>query len=141
MQQFKRSYKELSRLKSFKEKFEYLRLQGQVGKDTFGFDRYLNQALYSSQEWKRFRRNVIIRDNGCDLGDPDREIQGEDRIIIHHINPLTVEDLEKRNPAIFDMNNVICVSYLTHQAIHYGDESLLPQEPNERTPGDTIPWK
>lgn len=140
MQQFKRSYKELSRLKSFKEKFEYLRLQGQVGKDTFGFDRYLNQALYSSQEWKRFRRNVIIRDNGCDLGDPDREIQG-DRIIIHHINPLTVEDLEKRNPAIFDMDNVICVSYLTHQAIHYGDESLLPQEPNERTPGDTIPWK
>lgn len=140
MQQFKRSYKELSRLKSFKEKFEYLRLQGQVGKDTFGFDRYLNQALYSSQEWKRFRRNVIIRDNGCDLGDPDREIQG-DRIIIHHINPLTVEDLEKRNPAIFDMDNVICVSYFTHQAIHYGDESLLPQEPNERTPGDTIPWK
>lgn len=140
MQQFKRSYKELSRLKSFKEKFEYLRLQGQVGKDTFGFDRYLNQALYSSQEWKRFRRNVIIRDNGCDLGDSDREIQG-DRIIIHHINPLTVEDLEKRNPAIFDMDNVICVSYLTHQAIHYGDESLLPQEPNERTPGDTIPWK
>ena len=140
MQQFKRSYKELSRLKNFNEKFEYLRLQGQVGKDTFGFDRYLNQALYSSQEWKRFRRNVIIRDNGCDLGDPEREIQG-DRIIIHHINPLTVEDLEKRNPAIFDMDNVVCVSYLTHQAIHYGDESLLPQNPEERRPGDTIPWK
>lgn len=140
MQQFKRSYKELSRLKSFNEKFEYLRLNGQVGKDTFGFDRYLNQALYSSKEWRRFRRNVIIRDQGCDLGDPEREIQG-DRIIIHHINPLTVEDLERRNPAIFDMDNVVCTSYLTHQAIHYGDESLLPQDPKERMPGDTIPWK
>lgn len=140
MQQFKRSYKELSRLKSFNEKFEYLRLNGQVGKDTFGFDRYLNQALYSSKEWRRFRRNVIIRDQGCDLGDPEREIQG-DRVIIHHINPLTVDDLERRNPAIFDMDNVVCVSYLTHQAIHYGDESLLPQDPKERMPGDTIPWK
>ena len=140
MQQFKRSYKELSRLKSFNEKFEYLRLNGQVGKDTFGFDRYLNQALYSSKEWRRFRRNVIIRDQGCDLGDPEREIQG-DRIIIHHINPLTVEDLERRNPAIFDMDNVVCTSYLTHQAIHYGDESLLPQDPKERMPGDMIPWK
>lgn len=140
MQQFKRSYKELSRLETFKEKYEYLRLNGRVGADTFGFDRYLNQALYSSVEWKRFRRQVIIRDNGCDLGDPDRPITG-DRIIIHHINPLTVKDLEERNEALFDMNNVICTSYNTHQAIHYGDERLLPQDYVERKPGDTIPWK
>ena len=140
MQQFKRSYKELSRLKSFKERYDYLRLQGRVGADTFGFDRYLNQALYSSTEWKRFRRQVIIRDNGCDLGDPDRPIQA-DKIVIHHLNPLTVKDLEERTDALFDLNNVVCVSYQTHQAIHYGDENLLPKDPVERKPGDTCPWK
>ena len=140
MQQFKRSYRELSHLNTFQERYEYLRLKGAVGKETFGFDRYLNQALYSSSEWKRFRRQVIIRDNGCDLGDPDRPIKG-DRIIIHHINPLTIEDLEKRADLIFDMDNVVCVSYNTHQAIHYGDESLLPKDPIERKPGDHIPWK
>lgn len=140
MQQFKRSYKELSRLRTFKERYDYLRLHGEVGKDTFGFDRYLNQALYMSPEWRRFRKEVIIRDNGCDLGDPDHEIKG-DRIIIHHINPLTVEDVMERAPAIFDMDNVVCVSYRTHQAIHYGDESLLPQEPVQRSAGDTCPWK
>lgn len=140
MRRFKRSYKELSRLGTFKEKYDYLRLQGNVGTETFGFDRYLNQALYKSTEWKRFRKAVIIRDNGCDLGDPDRPITG-DRIIIHHINPLTTEDLTSRSDAIFDMNNVICTSYNTHQAIHYGDESLLPQDPIARTPGDTCPWK
>ena len=140
MQQFKRSFKELSRLSTFEERYRYLRLQGSVGKDTFGFDRYLNQALYSSAEWKRFRRNVIIRDNGCDLGIPERPIQG-DRVIIHHINPLTVKDLENRSESIFDMNNVVCVSYNTHQAIHYGDESLLPKDPVIRRPGDHIPWK
>lgn len=140
MQQFKRSYKELSRLKTFQEKYEYLRLNGNVGTDTFGFDRYLNQALYSSTEWRRFRNQVIIRDNGCDLGDPEHEILGG-RIIIHHINPLTVKDLEERTEALFDLNNVICVSDQTHKAIHYGDESLLPQNPVERKPGDTCPWK
>ena len=140
MQQFKRSYKELSRLKTFRERYEYLRLRGSVGADTFGFDRYLNKALYSSSEWKRFRRAVILRDNGCDLGDPDHEIVA-DRIIIHHINPLTVEDLENRADALFDMDNVICTSYLTHQAIHYGDDSLLPKDYTERTPNDHIPWK
>lgn len=140
MQQFKRSYKELSRLKTFQERYQYLRMKGSVGKETFGFDRYLNQALYSSTEWRKFRRAVIIRDNGCDLGIPEREIKG-DRIIIHHINPLTVADLENRSEAIFDMNNVICVSYNTHQAIHYGDESLLPKDPVERKKDDHIPWK
>lgn len=140
MQQFKRSYKELSRLKTFQERYEYLRLKGDVGKDTFGFDRYLNQAFYSSPEWRSFRHSVIIRDNGCDLGDPEHEIRG-DRIIIHHINPLTVKDLEDRSDALFDMNNVVCVSDRTHKAIHYGDDGLLPQNPIERKPGDTCPWK
>ena len=140
MQQFKRSYKKLSRLKTFQERYEYLRLNGDVGKDTFGFDRYLNQSFYTSMEWRRFRNAVIVRDNGCDLGDPEHEIHG-DRIIIHHINPLTVKDLEERTDALFDMNNVICVSDKTHKAIHYGDESLLPQNPVERKPGDTCPWK
>ena len=140
MQQFKRSYKELSRLKTFRERYEYLRLQGTVGKETFGFDRYLNQALYTSKEWRDFRNEVIIRDEGCDLGDPERPIKG-DRIIIHHINPLSVEDVKNRADSIFDMNNVICVSYKTHEAIHYGDASLLPQDPVERKPNDHIPWK
>ena len=140
MPRFKRSYHELVRLETFRERYEYLRLHGSVGADTFGFDRYLNQALYSSVEWKRFRKSVIIRDNGCDLGDPDRPIQG-DRIIIHHINPLTVQDLEERSDALFDMDNVVCVSYMTHQAIHYGDDELLPKDPVERKPGDTCPWK
>jgi hypothetical protein len=140
MQQFKRSYKELLRLPTFKERYEYLRLQGKVGKETFGFDRYMNQALYTSSEWKRFRNQIIIRDNGCDLADPDRPIKG-DRIIIHHINPLTIEDLEKRSDLIFDPNNVVCTSYNTHQAIHFSDESLLPLDPIERRPGDTCPWK
>lgn len=139
-QQFRKSYKELSRLQTFEERYEYLKLNGQVGSDTFGFDRYLNQALYNSTEWRRFRRAVIIRDNGCDLGDPGHMIL-EDRIIIHHINPLTVKDLEERSEALFDMNNVICVSNRTHQAIHYGDQRLLPRDPIERKPNDTIPWK
>ena len=139
--QFKRSYRELSRLKTFEERFEYLRMNGTVGSDTFGFDRYLNQAFYTSPEWKRFRRSVIIRDNGCDLGVEGRGILGE-KIIIHHINPLTMEDLtERRSEALMNMDNVICVSHMTHQAIHYGDESLLPKDPTERRPGDTCPWK
>lgn len=140
MRQFKRSYRELSKLKTFEEKYRYLRLGGNVGIDTFGADRYLNQALYTSTEWRRFRRKVLMRDSGCDLGDPERPIQA-DRVIIHHINPLTVEDLEERSDVIFDMDNVICVSHPTHQAIHYGDESLLPKDPVERKPGDTCPWK
>lgn len=140
MQKFKRSYRELVRLCTFVDRYKYLRLSGKVGADTFGFDRYLNQALYGSKEWKRFRREIIIRDNGCDLAFSGRPIVG-DRIIIHHINPLTVEDLEKRSDSIFDPDNVVCVSYNTHQAIHYGDESLLQKDFIERSPGDHIPWK
>lgn len=138
MQQFKRSYRELSRIPTFEERYRYLRLQGRVGMDTFGHDRYMNQILYASAEWKRFRREILIRDEGCDLGIPDRVIQG--KVLIHHINPLTVEDLEKRSYAIFDPDNVICVSHMTHQAIHYGDEALLPKDPIERRPGDHCPW-
>jgi hypothetical protein len=135
-----RSYRELVRLPTFQERYEYLRLSGMVGQATFGSDRYLNQALYTSPEWKSFRNQIIIRDNGCDLGIEGRDVLG-DRIIIHHINPLTVEDVEKRSPVIFDPDNVICVSHNTHQAIHYGDQSLLPKDPVERTPNDTCPWK
>lgn len=136
----RRSFRELSRLKTFDERFAYLRLGGIVGESTFGSDRYLNQILYKSPEWRSFRNDVIIRDNGCDLAIPGRDILG-DRIIIHHINPLTVEDVENRNPAIFDLDNVVCVSHNTHEAIHYGDESLLPKDPVERRPNDTCPWK
>lgn len=135
-----RNYRELIKLPTFKERYDYLRLGGVVGKDTFGFDRYLNQALYSSGEWKRFRNKIIIRDNGCDLAVPGRDILG-DRIIIHHIMPLTVKDLKERGSAIFDDDNVVCVSFNTHEAIHFGDESLLPAEFKERRPNDTCPWK
>ena len=135
-----RTYKELTRLSSFRDRFEYLQLHGRVGKDTFGSERYLNQVLYTSPEWRRFRRDIIIRDNGCDLGDPQRPIKYE-KIIVHHINPITVTDVENRNPIIFDPENVICVSHNTHEAIHYGDASLLAQDPIQRRPNDTCPWK
>ena len=135
-----RNYRELIKLPTFQERYNYLRLGGVVGKDTFGFDRYLNQALYSSGEWERFRNKIIIRDNGCDLAVPGRDILG-DRIIIHHIVPLLVKDLKERSAAIFDEDNVVCVSFNTHEAIHFGDESLLPEEFKERRPNDTCPWK
>lgn len=135
-----RSYHELRKLNTFEKRYDYLRIGGVVGETTFGFDRYLNQALYTSKEWKRFRNAVIIRDNGCDLGIEGRDILG-DRIIIHHLNPLTVKDVRDRSPALFDMDNVICVSFNTHQAIHFGDESLLPKDPVFRHPNDFCPWK
>lgn len=132
------SYKEAILIPSFKDRYEYLRLGGKVGESTFGFDRYLNQLLYHDPEWKSFRRKIIMRDNGCDMAHPDFEIGG--RIIVHHINPLTQEDVVDRNPIIFDPDNVICVSHYTHEAIHYGDSELLPKEPIERKPGDTCLW-
>jgi hypothetical protein len=134
-----KTYSELCRLNSFKERYEYLRLSGTVGKETFGYDRYINQILYRSEEWKHCRRQIIIRDNGCDLGCEGFEIHGI--IIIHHINPITVNDILNRNPKIFDPNNLISVSHNTHQAIHYGDENLLIMDPIERTKNDTCPWK
>ena len=138
MQQFKRSYKELMRLPSFEERYRYLKLQGRIGEDTFGLHRYLNQVFYSTIEWKRFRREIIIRDNGFDLGSEDYPIVG--KVIIHHINPLTIEDIRSRSSVLMDPDNVICVSHLTHEAIHYGDEKLLPKDPVVRRPGDHCPW-
>ena len=132
-------YSELITLPTFIERFRYLKLDGSVGMDTFGHDRWLNQVLYRSPEWKRFRNGIIIRDNGCDLGCADRPIFG--KILIHHINPLTIEDVLNRDPKIFDEENVISTILLTHNALHYGDESILYQEPITRKPNDTCPWK
>lgn len=140
MKQLYRSYRELIRLPSFRERFDYLRIGGLVGESTFGFNRILNQALYSSDEWRRFRGEVIVRDNGCDLAFAGRDIT-HDRIIVHHLNPLSVQDLRDRSDALFDLDNVVCVSFKTHEAIHFGDASLLPQDPVERKPYDTCPWK
>lgn len=134
-----KTYSELMSFTTFEERYRYLRCGATVGADTFGYDRFLNQAFYSSVEWKRFRRSIIIRDNGCDLGIEDRTISGQ--IIIHHINPLTVDDLLHRRDCLMDPENVICVSFNTHQAIHYGDENILIREPIERTMNDTCPWK
>lgn len=134
-----RSYHELSKLKTFEERFEYLKLSAKIGEDTFGRERFLNQYFYGSPEWKAFRDEALIRDNGCDLGIEGRDICG--RIEVHHINPITVEQVETRDPCLLDLDNVICVSPNTHKAIHYGDASLLPKDPVERTPNDTCPWK
>jgi len=134
-----KTYKELSRLPTFEERFNYLKLGGSVGRATFGFDRYLNQSLYQSREWKKIRNDVIVRDGGCDLGIPSREIFI--RTLIHHINPITVEDIEDANDCVFDINNLICTSYDTHNAIHFGDESLLIRLPKERRKGDTTLWR
>lgn len=134
-----KTYSELSELKTFEERFEYLKLDGIVGQSTFGYDRYLNQRFYQSEEWKHIRREVIIRDNGCDLGLEGFDIRG--RILIHHINPITVGDLVSRNHKVLDLENLIVVSNDTHQAIHYGDRSLLSQTLVERSKNDTCPWK
>ena len=134
-----KSYQELIRFKTIQERYEYLRIGGVVGEATFGGSRYLNQILYTSPEWRSFRNKIIIRDHGCDLGVEGYDIH--DLIIIHHINPLSVEDVMNKNPAIFDMNNVISTSSRTHKAIHYGNASLLPQDPILRRPGDTCEWK
>ena len=134
-----RTYRECMQLPTFQERYRYLQIGGRVGKETFGFDRYLNQMLYRTPEWKRFRRDMIVRDNGCDLGCEEYEIYGN--VLVHHINPITVEDVINRNPCIFDPNNVICTSLNTHNAIHYGDETLLITEPVVRKPNDTCPWK
>lgn len=134
-----RSYAELQKLKTFEERFEYLKLSGTVGEATFGSERYLNQKFYGSSEWKAFRREVIIRDNGCDLGIEDREIGG--RIEIHHLNPITASDIESRSPRLMDPDNAVCVSALTHKALHYGDIELIPRDVIERRPNDMCPWK
>lgn len=134
-----KTYSELSKLETFKERYQYLKLDGIVGEETFGFDRYLNQILYKSDEWKSCRNNIIIRDNGCDLGCEGFEVHG--RILIHHINPITVEDIVNRNPNVFDPENLILTSHNTHQAIHYGNEDLLIQGPIVRSKNDTCLWR
>lgn len=135
----KKTYKELSRLKTIEERFEYLKMGARVGEETFGFDRYLNQIFYNSPEWRKTRRGVIIRDEGCDLGVKGYEIPRI--IIVHHINPITEQDILDRNPIVFDPENLICASERTHKGIHFGDKNLLPQEYVERREGDTCPWK
>ena len=137
--QMTRNYTELSKLQTFEERFNYLKLDGIVGKETFGYDRYLNQILYQCPEWKSVRNKVIIRDNGCDLGIIGHEIQN--RIIIHHMNPITVEDIKSRNPIVFDPEYLISTVHRTHNAIHYGDEKKKKKNPVERKPNDTCPWK
>lgn len=134
-----KTFSELSKLETFKERFDYLKLTGTVGKDTFGHDRYLNQVLYTSPEWKRVRDIVILRDNGCDLGMPGLEIQS--KAIIHHMNPITIEQINNRDPIIFDPELLITVSHRTHNAIHYGAEDISDGLPIERTKNDTIPWR
>ncbi len=133
-----RTHRELTRLKSFEERFEYLKLRGQVGKSTFGYDRYINQAFYRSSEWRRVRNLVIARDEGLDLGVTGYEIF--DRPIIHHMNPMGLEDLVSGDDDILNPEYLVCVSHRTHNAIHYGDESLLPKPLVERRPGDTRLW-
>ena len=135
-----KTYSELMELPTFKERYEYLRLGGKVGEDTFGFDRYLNQIFYKSDEWKSIRNKVITRDNGCDLGIPDREIRGE-RILVHHMNPITKEDIINRSDILLNPEYLITTVDNTHQAIHYGDSELLYKDPIVRTPNDTCPWK
>lgn len=134
-----KTYSELITFSTFEDRFEYLQLKGIVGQETFGFDRYLNQILYNSKEWKHLRNEIIVRDNGCDLALEGFEIHG--RILIHHINPITIDDVIKRRGIVFDPENLICVTHNTHNAIHYGDKSLLITGPIERRANDTCPWK
>lgn len=134
-----RTYSEMITLKTYEERFDYLKIGGQVGRETFGYDRYLNQILYNTKQWKTFRREIIIRDNACDLACEGYEINY--RILVHHINPITVEDIINRNPMIFDPENAITTTHRTHNAIHYGDKNLLVLQPMERTPNDTCPWR
>jgi len=134
-----KTYSELITLPTFEERYEYLRLDGIVGESTFGFDRYLNQLFYKSDEWKAIRRFVILRDNGCDLGISDREIHG--RILIHHMNPITVDDILARSDFLLNPDYLICTIKRTHDAIHYGDAGLLLLDPIERSRNDTCPWR
>lgn len=134
-----KTYSELIALPTFEERYEYLRLNGIVGEDTFGFDRYLNQNFYRSAEWRRIRDRVIVRDNGCDLAIDDRIIYG--KILIHHMNPITDKDLFNLSDILLDPEYLICVSHNTHNAIHYGDGERLVKDPIVRTKNDTCPWK
>lgn len=133
-----RTYSELIRLRTFEERFQYLSLRGSVGRETFGFDRYLNQMFYRSREWKTLRNEIIVRDNGCDMGLEGFDIHAP--IYIHHLEPMTVADVENSDPSILDPDNLISVTLRTHNAIHYGDGKFLPRKLIERKPGDTKLW-
>ena len=135
-----RTYSELSKLKTLRERYEYLKLDGTVGEETFGFDRYINQMFYKSEEWKRIRNYVITRDNGCDLGIQDRKIV-DSVILVHHMNPITKEDIINKNEILLDPEYLITTIKPTHDAIHYGDENLLAEDLIVRTKNDTCPWK
>lgn len=134
-------YSELVELQTFAERFEYLQLNGYVGDLTFGGNRYLNQMLYTSDEWKAFRDEIIIRDNGCDLAVPGREIYLKKSIIVHHLNPITVQDVINRRSCVFDPENVVCTILKTHNGIHYGDLNSVANDFVERRPNDTSPWR
>lgn len=134
-----KSYSELMKLETFEERFAYLQTTAKIGVETFGSKRYLNQMLYKDEDWKRVRNEVIIRDNGCDLAMPDRLIGC--RITVHHINPISVEDVLNRDPCVYDMNNLVTVSDNTHKAIHYSNSDILLKNPIERSPNDTAPWR
>ena len=134
-----RKYSELIKIQDFHKRYEYLVLKGSIGEQTFGMERHLNQTFYKSPEWRRFRNDILIRDNGCDMAHEEYPIQG--KIIIHHLNPITPDDILKRSYLLLDPENVVCVSHRTHEAIHYGDISLLPEDYIPRQPNDTIPWR
>jgi len=148
-----KTYSELVKLPTFEERFEYLRTASRIGESTFGSDRYLNQMLYTSKLWDEVKTEIIIRDNACDLAMPGYDIRGKvilkdgrefkkaGMIIVHHINPITKQDILNRDPKVFDPENLICVSFKTHNAIHYGDLNSLTLPPKERTPNDTCPWR
>lgn len=134
-----RTYSELLRLKTFEERFQYLQLNGVVGKETFGFDRFINQQFYRSQEWKSIRDSVILRDNGCDLGIEGYDIYG--KILVHHINPVLPKDIIDKSDFLLNPEYLITTTHNTHNAIHYGNEELLMQIPIERSRNDTCPWR
>lgn len=136
-----KTYSELITLPTFMERYEYLRIGGTVGEETFGFDRYLNQTFYKTKEWLSVRDYVIVRDQACDLGIADRRIPNGVKILVHHMNPITVDDILNRSKYLLDPEYLISTVKNTHDAIHYGDASLLVSEPIERTPYDTCPWK
>lgn len=134
-----KSYLEMINLNSFEERFEYLKTNSIVGVSTFGGGRYLNQKFYKSKEWRKTCRDIILRDKSCDLGVQGLEIIGP--VYVHHINPITRDDILNRSPCLFDSNNLICTSFKTHQAIHYGDIDQVQTKLIERFPNDTCPWK
>lgn len=136
-----RTYSELITIPTFEQRFEYLKLDGRVCDITFGSQRYLNQILYTSDEWRQFRTQIILRDEARDLASPGYEIHDKKLIIIHHLNPITIDDILNRDPKVFDYDNVVCTFRRTHEAIHYGDKSQVQYTPIVRMPNDTCPWK